>query len=103
MKLTINERIVLFELLPKEGSFSTLKILREAREALELTPKERKDWEVQITPQGAIQWNPKKAKAVEVNMKDVQDIAKAALEKLDKDEKLADQHVTLYEKIVLNK
>ena len=101
MKLTINERIILFGLLPKEGSFSTLRILREAKEALELTKKERKDWEVVMHPNGAVQWNSDKAKEVNINCNDVLDIAEAALIKLDKEEKLTENHISLYEKIVV--
>lgn len=41
MLLHVGERIALFTILPQKGSFNTLRILREFREALELTPDEK--------------------------------------------------------------
>ena len=42
MKLNVLERIVLLNILPQQGSFSNLKLLRVAKEALSFTEEENK-------------------------------------------------------------
>jgi hypothetical protein len=105
IKLDIMERVVLFNLLPKEGNFMTLKTLRQAKEKIGLDPKEIKDAKVkQNVENGTLTWDADKDphKEIEIN-RDVKKIIVDALEKLDKDGKLNDQHITLFEKFVEEK
>lgn len=109
VKLGLFERLVCMALLPVEGSFVTLKIVRELQ--MELAPT---DEEVRLTGlkddllTGGVTVDPEKGwEAVEDKEIVFGDVAKAlivgALEKLDKEEKLTQQHFSLYEKFVLEK
>jgi hypothetical protein len=99
------ERVVLFNLLPKEGNFMTLKVLRQVKEKVGLDPKELKDCKVKSDEvKGTLSWDTTKDphKEIEFN-RDVKKIIVDALEKMDKDGKLNDQHISLYEKFVEEK
>ncbi|KKL25025.1 hypothetical protein LCGC14_2409420, partial [marine sediment metagenome] len=43
MKLTIPERLVLVTILPAEGDYTTLKLVRKLRESLSFTEEEHKE------------------------------------------------------------
>jgi len=102
MKLNTFERLILLAILPREGNFITLKIIRQLREALSFTEEEVKvlkfvqDAEKQMTT-----WNLDADKPKEINMGEkATDLIVEALKKLDKGMKLTDQHFELYEKFV---
>jgi len=100
MKLSIMERIQLLQILPAEGDFLTLKIVRVLRESLSFSEKEHQEFE--IKPDGAmIVWNPEKAreKDVEIGPKAHLLIADT-LKELDKQKKLMLALIELYEKFV---
>ncbi len=110
MRLLIHERLNLMGLLPQEGDFTTLRIVREMREALSFTEKEHEALNFkQVEEEGKpaqITWtNPEDS---EILNKDVpigkkgQKIIEDALEKLDKDKKLTEQHFSLYEKFCMD-
>jgi len=105
VKLGLFERLVCMALLPAEGSFATLKIVRELQ--LELAPTEEeyklaglKDDLLTGGINAELGWDKVEDKEIVFG-----DIAKAiivsALEKLDKEEKLTQQHFSLYEKFVI--
>jgi len=109
MKLKLAERFVLLGLLPKEGNFATLKVVRQLKESLSLTEDEIKHYEVkQVAKEnGDVQltWNTEKAKTdkeFEFGEFSV-DMLKAKLRKLEEDSKLEEKHFTVYEKFVENK
>ena len=105
VKLNLFERLVCMALLPVEGSFATLKIVRELQ--MELAPNEEeyklaglKDDLLTGGINAELGWDKVEDKEIIFG-----DIAKAiivnALEKLDKEEKLTQQHFSLYEKFVI--
>jgi len=107
VKLGLFERLVCMALLPAEGSFATLKIVRELQ--LELAPTEEeyklaglKDDLLTGGINAELGWDKVEDKEIVFG-----DIAKAiivsALEKLDEEEKLTQQHFSLYEKFVIEK
>lgn len=100
MNLTVLERLVLLNLLPKEGSFTTLKLVRKAREALSFDDIEnRKLAFVQDGDQ--VRWNESERIVKEVELGDMMTLEVVkALKKLDEDGKLRDEHLTLYEKFI---
>jgi len=63
--LNLGERFALLGILPQEGNFATLKVVRKLRENLSLTEEEMKHFEVkQIATNGGnfqLTWNPEKA------------------------------------------
>ena len=101
MELTVLERLVALGLLPPEGNVATLRLIRNLVEKVGLTAEEyefykveEKDgnllWDLQAEPQS----NEFELKLVELN------ILREALEKLNSEEKLTSNHLSLYEKIV---
>ena len=105
VKLNLFERLVCMALLPAEGSFATLKIVRELQ--MELAPTEEeyklaglKDDLLTGGINAELGWDKVEDKEIIFG-----DIAKAiivsALKKLDEAEKLTQQHFSLYEKFVI--
>ena len=129
MKLTVLERIMLQEILPKEGDFITIKLVRKLREALAFSEKEiaevefRTHWkcpkcqkvelstevikcedcDMYMRPAGEVTWDDDKAKKV---VKDVfmgnkmLSLCESTLKKLSDEGKLTEQHMSLYSKMV---
>ena len=103
VKLNLYERVVAMSLLPKEGSFVTLKIIRELQMELAPSEEEAKIAGLEDLPTGGIKaenWFLVVEKEIVFG-----DIAKAlivdALKKLDEEEKLMNDHFTLYEKFIV--
>ena len=115
MKLNVPERLILLQVVPKEGSFLTLKVIRDLTSTLALSDEEFKEFNVlqdksQPTlesPEGEdigpnkITWNEKglEEREVEIGEK-ATDIIVEALKKLDQDKKLEQRHLSLYEKFI---
>ena len=129
MKLTVFERIVLMNILPQEGDFITVKLVRKLRDSLSFNEKEiqdinfRNNWkcpkceklEVSATPikcpdcdiymvtAGSVTWDEEKAKKVikDVHMgRTMETLCETTLKKLNDEGKISDNHVSLYEKFV---
>jgi len=100
MKLNLIERITLLQILPKEGNFVTLRIVRDLKTALSMTEKEFKEFG--IKQEGAnTSWNEKGNEEREIMIGEkATDIIVESLKALDKEKKLTDQHFTVYEKFV---
>lgn len=100
MILSVYDRLMLLNILPKEGDFTTLKIVRTLRDNLSFSEEEHAA--LQFKREGnSTFWRDD----VEVN-KDVAigekatDIIVDALKALNKAKKLTEQHIDLYEKFV---
>jgi len=129
MKLQVFERLVLGNILPKEGDFITLKLVRKLRESLAFSEREiaeinfRSHWrcpkckkeevaaempkcadcDIYMQQAGQVTWDDDKAKKV---IKDVfmgakmQTLCETTLKKLSDESKLTEQHMSLYQKFV---
>ena len=115
MKLTVYERIILLNILPAEGDFTTLKITRKLREDLSFTEDEHKslqfkkagdtfiddDGKEQIVPDGQIKWQYQAVDETEIKIGEkAADIIVDALKKLNTEKKLRNEHMSVYEKFV---
>ena len=129
MKLAVYERLVLMNLLPAEGDFITLKLVRKLRETLSFSEKEITDidfknhWKcpkcnktelsanvikcqdcgIYMIPAGQVTWDEEKAINVikDVHMgKAMFNLCETALQKLSDEKKLTEQHISLFEKFV---
>jgi len=104
IELNVLERLVLSGLLPKEGNFTNLKLVRQLKEELSFNDLENKKLNfVQVGDQ--VRWDELIARDVKkkVTFSDdsmMRKIIVEALTKLDKDGKLRDEHFTLYEKFI---
>lgn len=103
MELGVFNRLILLNLLPKEGDFTTLKIIRKLREDLSFSEAEHKDLQFK-NENGAVQWQQAAdiPKDIPIGEK-ATDIIVDVLKKLDKEKKLQDQHYQLYELFVEKK
>lgn len=100
MELQVGERLVLLSVLPQEGDFTTLKIVRELRESLSFTEDEHKTYDFKQEGNFVI-WNKEKDVSKDVHIGEkANDIIVAALKKLNEEKKLRDEHFSLYEKFV---
>ena len=132
MKLTIMERITLLEILPKEGDFTTLKLVRKLRESLSLSEQEIEqigllnywqcpkchkgdsskimpkcpDCDSFMIPTNQVTWDDVKAGDL---IKDVHlgntmmTLCVDTLKKIDTEKKLTQRHYSLYEKFIETK
>ncbi len=104
VKLSVIERILVGNMMATyQGNFTNLKLVRKAREALSFNEKENK--ELKFNQNGDnITWNIEastKFQAVEIDIgENVTSIIKDMLLKLNKEEKLTNQHFSLYEKFI---
>jgi len=102
MELTVLERLVLQGLLPKEGNYATLKLLRKAREALSFDDLENKRL-MFIQDGEQIRWDEEESKKIvkDIEIGEMMTIeVNKALKKLNEEGKLRDEHITLYEKFI---
>ena len=100
MKLNVLERLLALDLLPKEGSYTNLKLMRKAKENLSFTEKENKA--LNFRQEGVqLLWadNVVPDKEIEIGEIVTQIIVKA-LKKLNDEEKLKIEHESLYEKFM---
>ena len=100
MELSIFERLILLNVLPKEGDFTTLKIVRKLRDDLSFSEDEHKVLEFK-NDGGQVQWKLAGdiAKDISIGEK-ATDIIVEVLKELNKTKKLTEQHIGLYEKFV---
>ncbi len=90
------------EILPAEGNFVTLKVIRELKANLGVKDEEFKLYEI-VQKDNQITWNDKGTEEVEFELGEkAVDIIVEQLEKLDKGKKLEDKHFSLFEKFVKN-
>lgn len=103
MDLTVFERLNLLSILPQEGDFTSLKIIRELREGLSFDEEENEELNFKYLDDGRVSWNKKTTKDLIKNVKigrKAESIIREELEKLNSQKKLKDIHLELYEKFV---
>ena len=107
MILSVLERLVLLNLLPKEGDFTTLKLVRVAREDLSFNDIENQRLKFKSTGgpdgKGQVNWDMEASKELlrDFTIGEMMTIKIVeALKKLESDKKLTDEQFTLYEKFV---
>ena len=97
------ERIMLLQILPKEGNFVTLKIIRNLQELLSPSEEEFKKYEINQVGE-RVTWNEKGKEELDIEIGEkARDIVIDALKKLDDEGKLTQQHLSVYEKFVEEK
>jgi len=100
MLLNTRERLMLLGTLPKEGDFTTLKIIRKLREDLSFTEDEHKILKFEQAG-GQIKWDVTNDKPREFKFGEkATDVIVAALKKLNTEKRLTEDHFSLYEKFV---
>jgi len=100
MKLNLIERLQLLQILPKEGTFVTLKIVKTLLGNVSVGEKEFKEFDIKQTGE-QLTWNEKgnEEREIEIGEK-AMDIVADTLKKVDKEGKLNNNMLSLYEKFV---
>ncbi len=100
MELRVYDRLILLNILPKEGDFTTLKIIRKLREDLSFSESEHAILQFKQDG-GNVQWKQEGDIPIEISIGEkATDLIVEVLKKLDKEKKLQDQHFSLYELFV---
>jgi hypothetical protein len=103
VELSVFDRLILLNIMPKEGDFTTLKIVRKLREDLSFSEEEHAVLEFK-NDNGSVQWKQTGdvPKDVPIGEK-AADLIADVLKNLDKEKKLKDEHYTLFERFVEKK
>lgn len=99
VNLTIADRFAILGILPAEGNFATLKIVRKLREQLSLTQTEIKEQKVEQVDDQIIWANGAKTAEMEFGNFDTEMIQEA-LKMLNNNRKLEERHFSIYEQFV---
>lgn len=101
MDLTVAERLMLLAILPKEGDYTTLRIVRKLREDLSFSEAEHDELGITVRD-GLVRWTALASghrKAIDIGKK-AGEVIGAALVDLDERKKLTLDHIHLYEAFV---
>lgn len=92
---------MLLNILPREGTIMTIKIVRELREALSFSEAEHKSLNFQKLEDGGMQWDEKAIgdKEVPVGPR-AHALIVETLERLDKEKKLTEDSLSVWDKFV---
>lgn len=100
MILNVPERLSILSILPKEGDYTTLKILRELRMSLSFTEEELSEWNVRNDEEtGSIHWDTNGEAEIPVGEK-AMGIIVDALRKLNNSNRLEEHTMDVYEKFI---
>ena len=98
MLLSVHDRLILLNLLPKEGDLTTLRIVRDLGSSLGFSEEEHKTLSLKQTG-GEISWNTEVDSGTEIEIGiTASGLLLSAMQTLDKAEKLTLAHVDLYER-----
>lgn len=98
--LTVLDRLLLLGLLPPQGDLLTVRIVRELREALSFTEAEHREFGFSQVD-GQVRWNASAAQSRELEIGErARLLIVEGLRKLDKDKKLTEQHLSLWEMFI---
>ena len=107
MELKVFERLILLNVLPREGDLTALKLIRKLREELSFSEEEHKALQFSpINPEtgekdGLMHWLLAGDKPKEVTIGEkANDIIVEAFKRLNKEKKLKEEHIPVYELFV---
>ena len=101
MELSVRDRLVLLSIIPAQGDYLTLKIVRKLRESLSFSEEEHAAFKFVNGEDNMVTWDDStpQIKEIELTTK-AQTIVSEALAELNRTKKLKDEHFDLYEKFV---
>jgi hypothetical protein len=99
MKLSVGDRLILLGVIPQQGDFTTLKIVRNMRDELSFSEEEHK--KLNFRQEGEMMHWGKGVKSKEINFGEkATDIIVDAFKKLNDQKKLRIEQMELYERFV---
>ncbi len=100
MELKTFDRLILLNILPKEGDVISLRVIRKLRDDLGFTEAEIKALEFHQDENG-IRWKTEADQPKEIEIGDkAREIIRDRLAELNKQKKLTEEHIPLYERFV---
>ena len=97
MKLDVGDRLVLLSILPKEGDLTTIRIVHDLRQALSFSEEELKTLNIRSEGEGMVWDGADGVKEIPIGPQAQVRISEV-LERLDKEEKITEDHLSLWEK-----
>ena len=98
MKLSVSNRLILLSIIPQQGDFTMLKIIRNMRDELSFSEEDHK--KLQFRQEEGLHWEAG-LEDKEINFGEkATDIITDAFKKLNEQKKLRIEHMELYEKFV---
>lgn len=99
-ELNVLERLAILNILPQENNFATLKIIRDLKSNIGITEDEFTKFELVMNGE-QLRWNAEGSKRIpfKIGMK-ARDIIVEQLKELDDQDKLNENHITIYELFV---
>jgi len=101
MKLSVMDRVQLLSIMPKEGNFVTLRIVRDLQRDLSFTEAEMKEVGMHIDKNNRYAWEKNIDKEVEIGEVAL-GIIKAAFDEYDKQGKMNMYTLDLYERMFVS-
>jgi len=99
MKLSVGDRLILLGIIPQQGDFTTLKIVRDMRDELSFSEEEHK--KLKFRQEENMTYWEEGLEDKEINFGEkATDIITDAFKKLNDQKKLRIEHMELYEKFV---
>jgi hypothetical protein len=96
MKLSIKQRLILINLLPKKGDFVLLTVKQDLYDKIKISQEDIKLAEIKSTEKG-LSWNTEKDFEIEIEISELEhEMVKTILKKLDEEKELTDDTVDLY-------
>ena len=100
MLLTLKERIMAVQALPKEGDVFTQRVIRDLKSKLGLSDEDWRTYGVK-NEGGRIVWDAKKDVGVEFNFgAKASELIKESLLELNKQKKISEDYLSLYDKFL---
>lgn len=101
-KLGVKERASLLEILPETGNIVILRVLRALRESLGFSVEDFEKFNIKIdSVSGQATWDREKDTGTEIEISEVAlDLIKSALTKLNDEDNLKDEHISLWDMFV---
>jgi|SRR3990167_4087924 len=104
MELSVLERLVLLSILPREGTVTTVRIMRELRDALSFSEEEHARLAFRRTEDGGTQWEADGIGDVDVIIGPrAHTLICESLERLNKEKKFKEDYLSVWEKFVVPK
>ena len=104
LSLSVLERLLVLNMLPLEDSIITIKLIRKIKEDIGFSDAELKALDFKQVPhdgKNSTVWADGKVGEKEIDLGEkAVDIITEALKKLDKEKKLTESHVSLYDKVI---
>lgn len=100
MLLTVKERLLAVQVLPKEGDIFTQRIVRDLRAKLGLSEEDWKTYDIK-NEGGRVVWNPDKDLGIEYAFGEkATALIVDALKDLNKQKKITEDYLSLYDKFI---